>query len=168
MRNLLLFLLPLLAIGCGQSKGMPTTAKSADLKIRIYGACSAFKKGSEEPTSEASLLRKLNGHVYRDSDDDCFGYWLIDESDGSPIKNIGITGGYLSFEFNENSGELIAFVEYNLERALTKLEIDKLVRYTSGQCSDGIGENFIQLGCDAFPVDVAPMTGAIGHKRIGF
>ena len=169
MRNVLLFLMLMIVAGCGQSKSLPETMIAYDLRIQIYGSCSAFENGSENPTSEASLLRTLNGHIYRSNDeDDCFGFWLIDEPEGSPIKNIGISGGYLSFEYDESSSELIASVEYKLERALTQLEIDKLVRYTSGQCSDGIGENFIQMGCNDFPVDVAPMTGSIGYTRIGF
>lgn len=167
MRNVLFLSTLLFAVGCEES---PTPiARVAEMKIQIYGSCTAFEKDSEEPTADASLLRKLDGHEYRDDDeDDCFGFWLIDESDGSPIKNAGISGGYLSFAFDENSGDLIASVEYRLDRALTALEIDELVRYTTGQCSDGIGENFMQMGCEMFPIDVAPMTGAVRYSRMGF
>jgi len=139
------------------------------MKIQVFGPCSAYTKDNEELTAEKTLLSTLHGHVFRnDDEDDCFGFWLIDEPDESPIKNVGISRGYLSFTFNEPSGELIASVEYQLERALTELEIEKLVEYTSGQCSDGIGDNFMQMGCDQFPVAIASMTGSIQHKRIGF
>ena len=139
------------------------------MKIQIYGSCTAFLRDTEEPTSDGSLLSKLNGHVYRtDDEDDCFAFWLVDEPDDSPIKNAGISGGYLLFTFNESSSELIASVEYDLKRALTDSEIETLVEYTSGQCSDGIGSNFMQMGCDDFPVEIEPMSGAVAHKRIGF
>ncbi len=132
---------------------------SSALQIRVYGKCVAYDRETEEETTSPDVLALINGHCYKkDENVDCFSYWLENEPDTSLISNAGISGGYLTFEFDDKQGELIASVVYDLERELLTTEIAALVEYTYGQCLDGIGSNFQQSDCEQFPVDVAPMA----------
>lgn len=55
---------------------------------------------------------------------------------------------------------LMVAVDYQTTRELTKKEQDDLLRYTSGQLSDGIGEGFEQRPCGYYdhddPIYVSP------------
>ena len=53
-----------------------------------------------------------------------------------------VTGGEMTFEMEEK--KLMTVVTYKSERELTENELTNLCEYTSGQLSDGIGENFEQ------------------------
>ncbi|MCX7207744.1 MAG: hypothetical protein NT086_17545 [Proteobacteria bacterium] len=115
------------------------------MKLRIVSACLAFDPETEQQIFDAEKIKSIDGYTYiDDEEDDCFGFWLIDENDNSPIKNIGISGGYLHFSFNEKLNRLEVLVEYELNNELSEAQIDCLLEYTIGQCTDGIGENFSQ------------------------
>lgn len=57
----------------------------------------------------------------------------------------GIRSGYMHFSWED--GKLITVTEYEADEKLTQAELDKLVDYTTGQWSDGIGEGFEQEAC---------------------
>ena len=168
MNRVISSVLALLLIGCNE-RSEETTELQTNLKsIEIYSSCTAYDKSNDTPVDAERDLRLFDGHVYHQGEEDyCFSTWLIDQPDDSPIQNAGITGGYLTFRFDNHSGELIASVTYTLDRQLTELQIKKLKAYTRGQCSDGIGEGFMQAGCKTFPVCVWPMTGDIEHHVSG-
>ena len=121
------------------------------MKIRIFSASYAFNLETEERIEDIEKIKTIDGYTYNDGEeDDCFGFWLIDENEGSIIKDCGISGGYLHFSFNKNINGLEVSVEYELNSELNEKQIDCLIEYTIGQCTDGIGSNFNQTKCEDF------------------
>lgn len=55
-----------------------------------------------------------------------------------------VTGGYMSFIWNEKRQQLDVITVYETTRKLNSLEEQKVIDYTQGQWSDGIGEGFEQ------------------------
>jgi len=53
-----------------------------------------------------------------------------------------VSGGGMDFSYK--NGELYVATTYELSREITKEETEKLIEYTQGQWSDGIGEGFEQ------------------------
>jgi hypothetical protein len=62
--------------------------------------------------------------------------------DSDKLDDLGISGGYAHFEVA--NGRLYVVTKYNLERMISLEESKRLVEYTHGQWSDGIGESFEQ------------------------
>ncbi len=58
-----------------------------------------------------------------------------------------VTSGYLRFEYDKIKDELYSVTTYTSDRELSTKELDELLDYTSGQWSDGIGEEFEQHPC---------------------
>ena len=115
------------------------------MKLRISSPSFAFDLETEERIDDLDKLKSIDGYTYIDDEEDnCFGFWLIDENDDSIIKDSGISGGYLQFSFNEKLHRLEASVEYILSKELSQEQIDCLIEYTIGQCMDGIGSSFGQ------------------------
>ena len=86
------------------------------------------------------VLRSLDGLQYTE---EVFSDYLGDGGDAD-ISEVGITGGSLSFVFDAPSSQLMVSTTFMLARTLTAAEIELLRDFTSGQWSDGIGENFFQ------------------------
>ena len=121
------------------------------MKLRIFSPSIAFDIETEERIEDIDRVKTISGYTYMDDEeDDCFGFWLIDENNDSMIKNCGISGGYLHFSFYENTQDLEVSVEYDLTNELSEDQIDRLIEYTIGQCTDGIGSNFNQMKCEEF------------------
>lgn len=115
------------------------------MKLRISSPSFAFDLETEERIDDLDKLKSIDGYTYIDDEEDnCFGFWLIDENDDSIIKDSGISGGYLQFSFNDKLNRLEASVEYILSKELSQEQIDCLIEYTIGQCMDGIGSSFGQ------------------------
>ncbi|MDT3294401.1 hypothetical protein Q4Q57_04470 [Shewanella sp. SP2S2-6] len=115
------------------------------MKLRISSPSFAFDLETEERIDDLDKLKSIDGYTYIDDEEDnCFGFWLIDENDDSIIKDSGISGGYLQFSFNDKLNRLEASVEYILNKELSQEQIDGLIEYTIGQCMDGIGSSFGQ------------------------
>lgn len=92
-----------------------------------------------EAKTEYSNLKELDGIDCQD----CFSYYFSGERCKS-FKD-DITGGYMDFRFE--GGKLMTYTEYESTRKLTEDEESKLISYTQGQWSDGIGEGFEQTPC---------------------
>lgn len=119
------------------------------MKLRIYSPCLAFDLETEERIDDFEKIKLIDGYTYiEDEEDDCFGFWLIDEADDSIIKDCGISGGYLHFSYNQDMNRLEVSVEYDIKDELNQEQISCLVDYTIGQCTDGIGSNFSQDKCN--------------------
>ena len=119
------------------------------MKIRIFSTSLALDVETEEQIEDAERIKKLDGYIYsEDEEDDCFGFWLVDENDESIIKSSGISGGFLKFNFDEQNNNLVVAIEYDLEKELSQEQIEALIEYTIGQCTDGIGSNFNQFKCE--------------------
>ncbi|MDP5191811.1 hypothetical protein [Rheinheimera baltica] len=115
------------------------------MKLRISSPSFAFDLETEERIDDLDKLKSIDGYTYIDDEEDnCFGFWLIDENDDSIIKYSGISGGYLQFSFNDKLNRLEASIEYILSKELSQEQIDCLIEYTIGQCMDGIGSSFGQ------------------------
>jgi hypothetical protein len=72
--------------------------------------------------------------------DDCFSDYFHEQW----MSDV-VTGGYMRFEYDPVTDQLITVTEYESERMLTSTELSQLASYTQGQWSDGIGEGFEQM-----------------------
>ena len=89
------------------------------MKLRSSSPSLAFDLESEERIDDLDKLKSIDGYTYIDDEEDnCFGFWLIDENDDSIIKDSGISGGYLQFSFNDKLNRLEASVEYILSKGI--------------------------------------------------
>ncbi len=90
--------------------------------------------------TNAKDINILNG---KDCQDDFVEY--MDEEDYPFVSNLEF--GHMSFKVDD--GKLYTITEYGLQEGagLTDAEIAKLIDYTQGQWSDGIGEGFEQFPC---------------------
>lgn len=86
-------------------------------------------------------LQALHGLSYTE---ESFSEYLSDGDETRMLAHIGVQGGYLSFAYDPRTKQLLASTEYELPRALTSEEVQRLKKYTVGQWSDGIGSNFFQ------------------------
>ncbi|MFS2002706.1 hypothetical protein ACEN9F_03675 [Duganella sp. CT11-25] len=93
----------------------------------------------DEVVEDPEVLRSLDGI----ESDEVFSDYMSDGGDRT-LSNAGVSGGRLRFFFDDGAKLLIGVTEYQLERELTLEEQALLAEYTSGQWSDGIGENFAQ------------------------
>lgn len=72
------------------------------------------------------------------TDDACFSDYIYDDLWGK------VSGGYMRFDYDEENNSLVVSVEYTVEQILNEEDVEKLISYTQGQWSDGIGEGFEQ------------------------
>ena len=123
--------------------------------IQIKGPAVVFDFLSREATDstvavveDPALLRTLHGLEH----DEVFSDYMSDGGDRT-LADAGVTGGTLSFEFDETTGVLFGLTTYSAPRLLNEEELSLLKEYTVGQWSDGIGDNFTQERMD---VGLAP------------
>jgi hypothetical protein len=83
-------------------------------------------------------LSQLNGVTHKE----VFSDYLVDDPTTHGLPARGVSGGHLRLRFHNEA--LWVETEYDLREALTPDEVDALSKYTAGQWSDGIGENFSQ------------------------
>jgi len=123
------------------------------LKIRIILEADAgdICVGEDfEVTHNENIINKLNGVDCQDNFVD-----YLDEE----FKN-KLNHGYMWFK--NDKGKLKTITEYEANEELTEEELEKLVDYTQGQWSDGIGEGFEQEPCTTYngeEVYVSPWYG---------
>lgn len=90
-----------------------------------------------EAKTDYPNLKELDGV----SCEDCFSEYF----DGDESYKEDVSGGYMDFRYKD--GKLYTYTTYQSKRLLTKVEEAKLIDYTTGQWSDGIGEGFEQSPC---------------------
>lgn len=90
----------------------------------------------ENPT----ILSSYHRFVYID---ERFTDYLGDPASEDALAALLSPKGFLRFEYDGESPFLSAITEYQAIRALQDSELKVLVDYTSGQWSDGIGENLV-------------------------
>lgn len=97
----------------------------------------------DEPMTDPAVLRTLDGVVY---EDERFTDYLGDlegEAEGEEALATALeSGGALRFGYKEGDEWLSAMTEYRSKRPLSDSELRRLLEYTSGQWSDGIGANW--------------------------
>jgi hypothetical protein len=73
---------------------------------------------------------------------DEFSQWL---NHGDDLSLVGLVrSGWMHFEYDAESEQLITVTRYAVNRELTGRELGLLMSYTQGQWSDGIGEGYEQ------------------------
>jgi len=107
-------------------------------QVAIRGFAAVFRDGRQ--ITDPATLRSLVPLSYAD---ELFSDDLADENlEQSLIDAIAPSGG-LRFDYDGESTALRVSTEYVTRRPLTPQEIRALVEYTTGQWSDGIGENWV-------------------------
>ncbi len=108
-------------------------------RIVVRGWAAVFLE--DEPMTDPAVLRTLDGVVY---DDERFTDYLGDfEDEGEVTLATALeSGGNLRFGYKEGDEWLMAMTEYRSKRPLSESELRRLLEYTSGQWSDGIGANW--------------------------
>ena len=101
---------------------------------------------NDTPIHDLARLAKLDGVA----SEECFSDYLVDDLSLKQLPARGVSGGYLCFRFKTNGDKLWVETEYDLKESLTEQEVSSLREYTSGQWSDGIGENFCPECYDRF------------------
>jgi hypothetical protein len=108
--------------------------------IRIQGKASVV--GSDDQViTEPVQLQDFHRYSYREE--------RFTDHIGGPEKEDALAalllpGGHLRFEYDGRSPHLVGITEFVSRRALNTEELQLLVSYTTGQWSDGIGENLSQ------------------------
>ena len=122
------------------------------MKIIISDRAEVYDERAHALDTNPETLRKLSGLACTEGE---MSEFIGDGSDEGLIADIGIAGGTLTFTYVPETNELRVVTEYEAPRKLTKKELDVLVKYTTGQWSDGMGENFTN--------DYAEKTGMLVH-----
>jgi hypothetical protein len=105
-------------------------------RIIIRGAAAVFR--SDEQVTDHGVLGSLDGLVY---DEERFTDYIGGPPEEDELAAALEPGGILSFGYR--GGDLLTVTtEYRTRRPLTDVEVLLLVKYTMGQWSDGIGENW--------------------------
>ena len=122
------------------------------MKITVTGPASAWDHELETAVVDPKRLSQLDGLQY--SDDLCVTY--LDDD----LAEIGLVGGAIRLAFESLGGPLKVITEYQSPRRLKPSELKRLMEYTVGQWSDGIGEGSFahrdRLGMD---VELFPRSG---------
>ena len=130
------------------------------MKIVVSGPAEAFSSDTEEQVTDPNRLKKLDGLAY--SKDRCSNY--IDRS----LQDIGVTGGVILLAFDAKTKRLRVRTEYHAPRKLTAEELKLLVKKTTGQWSDGIGEgDFLHQKKLKMDVDLLAAGVEEGQRRAG-
>src|SRR5438045_3896697 len=87
---------------------------------------------------KAGCITGLEGKRY----DGLTWYEVFSDYFGGDDDFPGVSGGQMRLEWSEDDQTLYVITEYESTRRLSKDEEERLIDYTSGQLSDGIGENF--------------------------
>jgi len=106
--------------------------------VRISGSVEIYSAENYETNTDPSIAKGFDGFKYTDVE---MSDYLIDYSD-TILGGLGLTGGYIEFQFDTSENRLWVVTEYSSPRELTQDEISALVEYTQGQWSDGMGTNF--------------------------
>jgi hypothetical protein len=101
--------------------------------IVISGPAEAFADSprADDPISDGKLLARFHGLCSEEACAETF--------DEPPLKNFGITGGRLRFQFDVATQRLRITTAYHVPRRLTDAELEALIEATTVQWSDGIG-----------------------------
>lgn len=102
------------------------------MKITITGPAQAYDLKSEEPVVDGDRLAKLDGLHFDEMS-------CVDYLDPLFI-GIGIEGGFVELKYPGDGGKLAVVTVYETARKLKNYELDQLLKETTGQWSDGIGE----------------------------
>lgn len=115
------------------------------MKIGITGPAQALDRTTGNAITDAQRLVKLHGLAY--AKDTCSGYL------SATLRDIGVTGGKIELSYPGDGAALKVLTTYAAPRKLTKDECQLLLKETTAQWSDGIGEGDFQHA-DELGVDV--------------
>jgi hypothetical protein len=104
------------------------------MKISISGPARAFDRSTESEITDPHRLRTLNGVTSEDPRD------LISTYFDDDLADLGVIGGSLRLQFEQQTGTLRVVSDFWAPRRLRRDELALLVAETKGQWSDGIGE----------------------------
>lgn len=107
------------------------------MRVVVQGIAYVFDD-ADQIVQDPAVLNSYHGFVYND---ERFTDYLGGAENENALAELLNPGGYLRFEYDGKSPFLTAITEYQTIRELEDAELDLLVHYTSGQWSDGIGEN---------------------------
>ena len=128
------------------------------MKIIISGRAAALDATTKEEIVQPEELEKLAGVVY--TEDSCCSYFPRD------LHEIGMTGGLLRLTYIPGTNQLRVMTEYQSPRTLKAKELKALVKQTTAQWSDGIGESsFWQEVRPGIALDLSPLKRQDVHAE---
>lgn len=130
------------------------------IKVAIIGTVGLYIDNDNwDPVTDASVLSQLHGVASAREEEDSFAYYI----DASPLRAVGLRGGFIELRYDATTKRLSVVTEYDSPRRLTDLEIDQLVEYTTGQWSDGLGENLEcpYASANGLHLDLAPKNQVV-------
>jgi hypothetical protein len=108
--------------------------------MRVSIAGRAFVLDAEDrEIDDPAILRGFDGLTY---EDEVFTDYLGGPEEEDALLAALEKGGYLRLRYKADVNQLWVVTEYATKRTLTAEELQLLADYTTGQWSDGIGENF--------------------------
>jgi len=113
------------------------------IRVAIHGFAAVFTE--DEQVTDPVILSRLNGLAY---DEEVFTDYLGGSPEEEALAAALERSGTLAFSYAEGDDLLGVVTEYRAKRQLTEAEVQLLVKYTMGQWSDGIGENFTCLSAE--------------------
>lgn len=109
------------------------------MKITVTGSVGLYVDNDDmEPVRDRNLLRRFDGAASSREEDDAFATY-IDDAD---LRTIGLSGGFIDLRYDTAANMLRVITEYDSPRSLNEDELQRLVRHTTDQWSDGLGESF--------------------------
>ncbi|HEY1065004.1 MAG TPA: hypothetical protein VGE52_02805 [Pirellulales bacterium] len=124
-------------------------------RIVIRGWAAVFR--DDAPVTGPAVLRTLDGLAY---EDERFTDYLGGPKRENELLAALEPSGYLRFNYRDGEDRLSVTTEYTLRRPLTDPERALLVRYTLGQWSDGIGENWASESVERCGLSIVCLTVA--------
>jgi hypothetical protein len=91
-----------------------------------------------QPITDPETLRALDGIEYGGDE---FTEYLGGPDKQSLVEALNPSGD-IALKYDESKNLLLYVTEYSAKRKLNRAELDRLLKYTTGQWSDGIGSGF--------------------------
>ena len=126
------------------------------MKVTVRGTAGLYFDTDDWPAVEdPQILSKLDGFKSEQGEADEFAPYI----DAPELRAVGLQGGFIEIQFDRSRNQLYVVTEYDSPRRLSDDELRLLVKHTTEQWCDGLGES---LDCpyaeeNNLHLDLAPM-----------
>lgn len=118
------------------------------MQIVIKGPAAVFAEATGDEITDPGILQQLDGIVFPDA---VCSEWLDDER----FDELDVTEGLIEVKYAPEANRLRVTTAYRSPRELVNDELATLVTFTTGQWSDGLGENGLMTNIGGLDVLVS-------------